>query len=65
VLNNHDMPRSVTRYGGGAPGVDAGDVDLGTSRARASAVLMLALPGSAGMAAIEVTERRLRMRSAT
>ncbi|MEV0287682.1 MULTISPECIES: alpha-amylase family glycosyl hydrolase [unclassified Kribbella] len=47
VLNNHDMPRSVTRYGGGAPGLDTGDVDLGTSRARASALLMLALPGSA------------------
>ncbi|MDX6252672.1 MAG: alpha-glucosidase [Kribbellaceae bacterium] len=47
VLNNHDMPRSVTRYGGGAPGIDAGDVDLGTIRARAAALLMLALPGSA------------------
>jgi alpha-glucosidase len=47
VLNNHDMPRSVTRYGGGAPGLDSGDVDLGTTRARASALLMLALPGSA------------------
>ena len=47
VLNNHDMPRSVTRYGGGAPGLDAGDVDLGTVRARAAALLMLALPGAA------------------
>ncbi|NEA36895.1 glycoside hydrolase family 13 protein [Streptomyces sp. SID13031] len=47
VLNNHDMPRSVTRYGGGAPGVDTGDVDLGTLRARAAALLMLALPGAA------------------
>jgi alpha-glucosidase len=46
VLNNHDMPRSVTRYAGGAPGLDAGDIDLGTRRARASALLMLALPGS-------------------
>jgi alpha-glucosidase len=46
VLNNHDMPRSVTRYAGGAPGMDAGDVDLGISRARASALLMLALPGA-------------------
>ncbi len=45
VLNNHDMPRSVTRYGDGAPGVDAGDVDLGTVRARAGrGLLMLALP---------------------
>lgn len=46
VLNNHDMPRSVTRYAGGAPGVSAGDVDLGITRARAAALLMLALPGS-------------------
>jgi alpha-glucosidase len=46
VLNNHDMPRSVTRYAGGAPGVAAGDVDLGLTRARAAALLMLALPGS-------------------
>jgi alpha-glucosidase len=46
VLNNHDMPRSVTRYAGGAPGVSAGDVDLGFTRARAAALLMLALPGS-------------------
>ena len=47
VLNNHDMPRSVTRYAGGAPGIDTGDVDLGITRARAAALLMLALPGSA------------------
>lgn len=47
VLNNHDMPRSVTRYAGGAPGADAGDVELGLARARAAALLMLALPGSA------------------
>ncbi|MEV4261148.1 glycoside hydrolase family 13 protein [Kribbella sp. NPDC049584] len=47
VLNNHDMPRSVTRYGGGAPGAHAGDLDLGTARARASVLLMLALPGAA------------------
>lgn len=46
VLNNHDMPRSVTRYAGGAPGFDAGDVDLGLTRGRAAALLMLALPGS-------------------
>lgn len=46
VLNNHDMPRSVTRYAGGAPGVSTGDVDLGITRARAAALLMLALPGS-------------------
>jgi alpha-glucosidase len=47
VLNNHDMPRAVTRYAGGAPGGPVGDVDLGITRARAAALLMLALPGSA------------------
>jgi alpha-glucosidase len=38
VLSNHDRQRHVTRYGGGA---------LGRRRARAAALLMLALPGSA------------------
>ncbi|GAA2022606.1 glycoside hydrolase family 13 protein [Catenulispora yoronensis] len=38
VLSNHDMKRHVTRYGGGA---------AGRARARAAALLMLALPGSA------------------
>ena len=38
VLSNHDVVREVTRYGGGT---------LGTRRARAAALLMLALPGSA------------------
>jgi len=47
VLNNHDAPRAVTRYAGGAPGVGAGAVHLGITRARAAALLMLALPGSA------------------
>jgi alpha-glucosidase len=47
VLNNHDMPRVVTRYAGGAPGGPIGDVELGLTRARAAALLMLALPGSA------------------
>jgi alpha-glucosidase len=47
VLNNHDMPRAVTRYAGGAPGVTPGDIDLGITRARAAALLMLALPGTA------------------
>jgi alpha-glucosidase len=37
VLGNHDKDRQVTRFGGGA---------LGTARARAAALLMLALPGS-------------------
>jgi alpha-glucosidase len=46
VLNNHDMPRSVTRYAGGAPGAGPGDLELGLARARAAALLMLALPGS-------------------
>jgi alpha-glucosidase len=38
VLSNHDSSRHVTRYGGGA---------LGTRRARAAALLQLALPGAA------------------
>jgi alpha-glucosidase len=38
VLSNHDEQRHVTRYGGG---------ELGRRRARAAALLMLALPGSA------------------
>jgi len=38
VLSNHDKPRHVTRYGGG---------EVGLRRARAAALLMLALPGSA------------------
>ncbi|MVZ99958.1 DUF3459 domain-containing protein [Actinomadura sp. LD22] len=38
VLSNHDVKRHVTRYGGGATGL---------RRARAAALLTLALPGSA------------------
>jgi alpha-glucosidase len=38
VLANHDMERTVTRYGGGPRGL---------ARARAAALAMLALPGSA------------------
>ncbi|KAA1422855.1 glycoside hydrolase family 13 protein [Mumia zhuanghuii] len=38
VLSNHDVVRTVTHYGGG---------DLGLSRAKASMLTMLALPGSA------------------
>ena len=38
VLSNHDVVRETTRYGGGATGV---------ARARAAALTMLALPGSA------------------
>jgi alpha-glucosidase len=38
VLSNHDVVRHVTRYGGG---------EIGLRRARAAALLMLALPGSA------------------
>ncbi|MET0415692.1 MAG: alpha-amylase family glycosyl hydrolase, partial [Actinoplanes sp.] len=38
VLSNHDVTRHVTRYGGGAAGL---------RRARAAALLMLALPGGA------------------
>lgn len=40
VLSNHDETRHVTRYGGD-------DLALGTRRARAAALLMLALPGVA------------------
>ncbi|WP_245930450.1 glycoside hydrolase family 13 protein [Allonocardiopsis opalescens] len=38
VLSNHDVTRHVTRYGGG---------EAGLRRARAAAMIMLALPGSA------------------
>jgi alpha-glucosidase len=38
TLSNHDVDREVTRYGGGAAGLD---------RARAMAMVMLALPGAA------------------
>ncbi len=38
VLSNHDVVRHPTRYGGG---------DVGLARARAAALTMLALPGSA------------------
>ncbi|MBW1596642.1 alpha-amylase family glycosyl hydrolase [Streptomyces sp. JJ38] len=43
VLNNHDQVRTVTRYAGG--GAEGGT--LGAARARAAALLMLALPGAA------------------
>ncbi|AWN25197.1 glycoside hydrolase family 13 protein [Streptomyces sp. NEAU-S7GS2] len=49
VLNNHDQVRTVTRYatdpGGAEPTESAGE--LGPARARAAALLMLALPGAA------------------
>ncbi len=55
VLSNHDVVRHVTRYGrphteGRGPRDDTQeplDVALGTRRARAAALLMLALPGGA------------------
>jgi alpha-glucosidase len=54
VLSNHDITRQVTRYGRASTGnVWSGtvkvfsDVALGTRRARAAILLMLALPGSA------------------
>jgi alpha-glucosidase len=37
VLENHDVPRVATRYGGG---------EIGRRRARAAALLLLALPGA-------------------
>ncbi|WP_217207617.1 glycoside hydrolase family 13 protein [Streptomyces sp. AC550_RSS872] len=43
VLNNHDQVRTVTRYG--EPATEG--TGLGAARARAAALLMLALPGAA------------------
>jgi alpha-glucosidase len=59
VLSNHDRPRHVSRYGGGT---------AGTRRARAAALLQLALPGAAyvyngdelGMPDVEVPEEALQ-----
>ncbi|MEY9876703.1 alpha-glucosidase [Streptacidiphilus sp. MAP12-33] len=56
VLSNHDTTRQVTRYGRADSSYDFDraarhglpvDLALGTHRARAAALLMLALPGSA------------------
>jgi alpha-glucosidase len=54
VLSNHDVPRHVTRYGRANTALrwsrgseTPADVALGTRRARAAALLMLALPGGA------------------
>ena len=60
VLSNHDVPRHATRYGreaewvphdqrdyGAEPEPDEPDLERGTRRARAAALLMLALPGGA------------------
>jgi alpha-glucosidase len=55
VLSNHDVPRHVTRYGRVDSSFGFGqrqfrtpvDLDLGTRRARAAALLCLALPGGA------------------
>lgn len=56
VLENHDVERVVTRYGRAVTSAGAGhagrvsgavDVEVGTRRARAAALLMLALPGGA------------------
>lgn len=54
VLCNHDVTRTVTRYGRAETGFDFAtkafgtptDLELGTRRARAAALLTLALPGS-------------------
>jgi alpha-glucosidase len=54
VLCNHDVTRTVTRYGRSDTGFDFAtkafgtptDLELGTRRARAAALLTLALPGS-------------------
>ncbi|MFE6741807.1 glycoside hydrolase family 13 protein [Streptomyces tubercidicus] len=49
VLNNHDQVRTVTRYAAdpGGAGRDGSAGELGPARARAAALLMLALPGAA------------------
>jgi alpha-glucosidase len=55
VLSNHDVTRHVTRYGRADSSFDFAarrheepvDIDLGTRRARAAALLTLALPGAA------------------
>ena len=56
VLGNHDTPRQVTRYGRASTAAPSReeqarthpvDVALGTRRARAAALLLLALPGPA------------------
>ncbi|MFF1925837.1 glycoside hydrolase family 13 protein [Streptomyces sp. NPDC058221] len=55
VLCNHDVTRTVTRYGRTETGFEFAakafgtptDLDLGTRRARAAALLSLALPGAA------------------
>jgi len=54
VLCNHDVTRTVTRYGRADTGFDfaakafgvPADLELGTRRARAAALLTLALPGA-------------------
>jgi alpha-glucosidase len=59
VLSSHDTVRPVTRYGGG---------QVGERRARAAALLMLALPGAAyvyqgeelGLPQVELADDRLR-----
>jgi alpha-glucosidase len=59
TLSNHDVPRPVTRYGGGA---------VGTDRARASLLVELALPGAAylyngeelGLPSVEVPDDKLQ-----
>ena len=59
VLDNHDVARTVTRYGGGP---------IGLARARAATLLMLALPGSAylyqgeelGLPDVELPDAALR-----
>ncbi|MEU8828669.1 glycoside hydrolase family 13 protein [Streptomyces sp. NPDC048636] len=47
VLNNHDQVRTVTRYASGPAGEGDALTDHGPARARAAALLMLALPGAA------------------
>ncbi|MFE9097814.1 alpha-amylase family glycosyl hydrolase [Streptomyces sp. NPDC007264] len=46
VLNNHDQQRSVTRYSRSRRLGEVPDLERGEARARAAALMMLALPGS-------------------
>ncbi|MCD0484798.1 glycoside hydrolase family 13 protein [Streptacidiphilus sp. ASG 303] len=47
VLNNHDQVRTVTRYASPSGDADPSGAGTGGPRARAAALLMLALPGAA------------------
>ena len=76
VLSNHDVTRTVTRYGRTDTGFDFAskvfgtptDLELGTRRARAAALLSLALPGALylyqgeelGLPEVEIARERIQ-----